>query len=173
MKEMIRCGCILMVICAVAAGLLAGANALTKNRILAQAYAEENASLQQVLPEAASFEAVMVDGQLRYYKALDKNGALVGVAFKAVRKGYSSQIETMAGMLLDGTITAIKVVSQNETPGLGTRVTESSFVAQFEKRKLRDMQGVQAITGATISSRAVIASVREKAEEIILQLKNE
>jgi electron transport complex protein RnfG len=171
MKEMVRYGFILGLICIVAAGLLAGVNSLTKTRIIAQAQAEEEASLKEVLPQAIRFEAVKSGEEIVYYKAYDKEGKLIGVAFKASGKGYSSTIETMAGMLKDGTITTIKILSQNETPGLGANVAESSFSSQFKNKK--DLDEVQAITGATISSKAVIDSVKKRAEEIKKAIQDE
>jgi len=173
MKEMMRYGFILAIICTVASGLLAGVNALTKSRIAAQAQAEEDASLEEVLPEAVRFEAEKSGDEIIYYKAQDKEGKLIGVAFKALGKGYSSDIETMVGMLKDGTITAIKILNQNETPGLGARVTENSFTGQFNNKNMQNLSQVQAITGATISSKAVIDSVKKKAEEIKAVINNE
>ncbi|MFA4842256.1 MAG: RnfABCDGE type electron transport complex subunit G [Candidatus Omnitrophota bacterium] len=172
MKEMIRYGLILSLICLVAAGLLAGVNSVTRNRIIAQAQAEENAGLKEALPQAASFEAVeSSDNEVIYYRALDNRGKVIGVTFKAQGKGYSGTVETLAGMLEDGTITAIKVIAQNETPGVGSKIAEPKFTEQFKDKT--SLEGVQAITGATISSRAVIDSVKKKAEEIKGMLKNE
>jgi len=164
MKEIVRYGFILAVICTVASSLLAGVNSLTKSRIIAQAKTEEEVSLKEVIPTAVHFEPVKSDNEIVYYKAHDKKGKLIGVAFKATGKGYSSTIETIVGMLDDGTITAIKILSQNETPGLGARITETEFTGQFKNAK--DLADVQAITGATISSKAVIDAVKNKAEEI-------
>ena len=171
MKDMVRFGFILGIICIVAAGLLSGVNSITKPRILAQAQAEENAGLKEVLPEADKFEGVKEKEEVIYYKGYDKNGKFVGVAFKAVGKGYSSVIETLVGMLKDGKINAIKILSQNETPGLGSRIAEPGFTSQF--KGIDDLSGVHAITGATISSRAVIASVDKKALEVRGLIKNE
>ena len=171
MKDIIRFGFILGTICIIAAGLLAGVNSLTKPRILAQAFSEENSGLKEVLPEADKFEVVKEKEEIVYYKGYDKGGKFVGVAFKATGKGYSSVIETLVGMLKDGKIMAIKILSQNETPGLGSRITDSSFIDQF--RGVDDLSTVQAITGATISSRGVIASVEKKALEIRGLIKNE
>lgn len=170
MKEMIRYGLVLSIICIVAAGLLAGVNSLTKGRILEQARAEEEASLKEVIPEGVSFEAIKSDSDTLYYKAYDQSKKFIGIAFKASGKGYSSTIETMVGMLKDGTITAIKVLSQNETPGLGARVSGSDFTGQFKDKK--DLSEVVAITGATISSKAVIDAVQKKAEELKELIKN-
>ncbi len=171
MKEMIRYGFVLAIICIVAAGLLSGVNSLTKRKIIAQAQGEEESSLKEVVPEAVIFKPVKSGDEIIYYKAQDKEGKLIGVAFKSAGKGYSSTIETMVGMLKDGTITTIKILSQNETPGLGIRITEPSFTARFKNKK--DLSEVQAITGATISSKAVIDSVNKKAQEVRELIKNE
>lgn len=166
MKETIRYGFILGLICLIASSLLAGVNFFTSAKIIAQSLEEEEASLKEVMPECTHFEPVKAAENILYYKAFDKNKTLTGVAFKAYGKGYSSSIETMVGMRKDGTIISIKILSQNETPGLGSQVTGPAFRAQFRDKNIPDLDKVQAITGATISSRAVIDSVRAKAQEI-------
>jgi len=173
MKEMVRYGLILSLICALASASLAVVNSITKPRIIAQAEAEEKASLKEVLPEATHFEPVKSGNDIIYYKAYTKNGKFIDVAFKTSGKGYSSIIETMVGLTLDGNITAIKILSQNETPGLGTPVTDSSFTGQFANKNMQDLNEVQAITGASISSKAIIDSVSKKAQEIKELIKNE
>lgn len=189
MKDIMRYGIILAVICVVASGLLAAVNSLTRARITAQQQAEEKAALMEVLPEAVNFEPVKTGSQTLYYKAYGKDGGFIGVAFKASAKGYSSHIETMIGMLSDGRLYAIKVLNQNETPGLGSKIIEIEedttiwdvargkrkgpaeikrpwFQERFRNKKIGELKDVQAITGATISSKAVIDSVDKKAREI-------
>ena len=166
MKEMLRYGFILGLICLVASGLLAGVNSLTKARILAQAKTEEESAFLKVLPNAINFEPVKSGNDILYYQALDKDAKLIGVAFKVSAKGYSSTIETLVGMTKEGIITAIEILSQNETPGLGSRVAEPSFTGQFANKDMQSLDQVAAITGATISSTAVIDSVKKKAGEI-------
>lgn len=173
MKEMMRYGLILSLIGAVASASLALVNSLTKPKIIAQARLEEEASLKEVLPQAENFKPVKIEEEILYYKAYDKAGKFAGVAFKASGKGYSSTIETIVGMIPEGEITAIKILSQNETPGLGAGVTESSFTGQFAGKNSSSLDEVQAITGATISSRAVIEAVQKKAEEIKALIKDE
>ncbi len=173
MKEMMRYGFILALICVVASASLAVVNYLTKSRIIALAKAEEEASLKEVLPLSEHFEPVKSGNDIIYYKAYNKDGKFIGVAFKAQGKGYSSTIETMTGMTKEGTITAIKILSQNETPGLGARVAESTFTGQFANKNIQGLNEVQAITGATVSSNAVIDSVKKKAEEIRALIKDE
>jgi electron transport complex protein RnfG len=171
MKEMLQYGLTLMIICAVATGLLAGVNSFTKLKIIAQAQAEQDAGLKEVMPEATNFEAMETNGEVVYYKVY-KNDVLLGAAFKATAKGYSSEIQTMVGMTKDGQITAIKVLSQNETPGLGSRITEPSFTGQFANKSVEGLNEISAITGATISSTAVMNSVKARAEEIFNLIKN-
>jgi Na+-translocating ferredoxin:NAD+ oxidoreductase subunit G len=175
MKEMARYGFILALICVVAAGLLAIVNKLTGPKIIAAAQAEEQAALKEVMPLAVKFNAVKSDAdkEVLYYKAFDNQKKLVGFVFKASGKGYSSVIETLAGIFPDGRISAIKIISLNETPGLGMRVTEDKFTNQFNRQDSLDLSGVQAITGATISSRAVMNSVMKKAQEIKALIKND
>lgn len=175
MKEMMRYGFILALICVVAAGLLAAVNSLTHPKIIAQTQAEEQAALKEVMPLASKFAEVKSDKDkdALYYKAFNNQDKLVGFIFKASSKGYSSQIQTLAGVFLDQKISAVKVISQNETPGLGAKITEDKFSEQFKNRSSLDLSGVEAITGATISSHAVISSVEKKARQIRELIKNE
>jgi electron transport complex protein RnfG len=146
---------------------------LTKQKIAAQAQQEEDTSLKEVVPGAANFEPVISGDEVAYYKAYDTAGKLAGIAFKAGAQGYSSVIETMAGMKKDGTIIAIKVLSQNETPGLGSQISQLAFTNRFSDISIQSVNDIQAITGATISSRAVIDSVAKRGRELWEQIKNE
>lgn len=173
MKEIIRYGFILGLICFIAGGLLVGVNYLTQGKIIAQAQEEERASLKEVLPAAVRFDPVKKEGVIIYYKGYGQDNNFAGVAFKAGSKGYSSAIEAMVGLDNQGNITNIKILSQNETPGLGARIVEPLFTGQFARKDIGGLDKVQAITGATISSKAVVESVQKKAEEIWKLLKDE
>ena len=94
----------------------------------------------------------------------------VGAAFvsRSVH-GYAGPIDVVVGVLPNGTINAIDVLKCRETPSLGTRVAEPKFKDQFKGRsasdtvwaKVRKDGGeIQAVTGATISSRAVTEAVK-------------
>jgi len=160
---------ILAAICFVASALLAAVHGVTHPEILSQQARQEDSALREVLPQAKSFEAVKEGEKIIYYKALGPNKRVLGYVFKASKKGYSSEIVTMVGMDKDGLISRIKILSQNETPGLGTRIIEALwFREQFSGKKANDLSnGVQVITGATITSRAVIDSIQEKAKDIM------
>ncbi|MDD4182931.1 MAG: RnfABCDGE type electron transport complex subunit G [Candidatus Omnitrophica bacterium] len=166
MKEVLKYGLILSAICLIASGLLAGVYSFTKPQIDKQAQNEIDKALTQVVPQANRFEPVQSTDEILYYRGYDKNNKLAGFIFKARAKGYSSTIETLVGLSLQKKIIAIKVIAQNETPGLGSRVTEKTFIQQFTNKNANELSNVSAISGATISSSAVIASVKEKLEKI-------
>jgi electron transport complex protein RnfG len=97
------------------------------------------------------------------------DGKLVGYAVNTyTKKGFSGNISLMAGFKPDGTIVNITVLEQKETPGLGTKMTESQFKDQFNNKNpslfnlkvKKDGGPVDAITAATISSRAFCDAVQ-------------
>ena len=94
---------------------------------------------------------------------------ITSIAVKSYsNNGFSGRIELIVGFLLDGTITGYTVIEQKETPGLGTKVTESKFSNQFKGMNPRshgfkvkqDGGEIDAVTSATISSRAVIDAIK-------------
>jgi electron transport complex protein RnfG len=105
------------------------------------------------------------------------DGAEVGYAFLAVGKGYGGEISILVGLKDETTLKGITIISQTETPGLGSRIAESSFTDQFaglsidEVALKQDGGEVDAITGSTISSKAVINAVRTTAMEKVKLLK--
>jgi len=104
------------------------------------------------------------------------DGAEIGFAFLAIGKGYGGNIDILVGLEDETTIKGVTIISHLETPGLGARVTESSFRDQFAGLNIDDvaLKGddgqIDAITGATISSRAVIDAVRATAMEKVKSL---
>lgn len=106
-----------------------------------------------------------------------KDGELVGLAVKTFsKKGFSGQIGLMAGFKPDGTIINVTVLEQKETPGLGTKMAEPAFKDQFMGKNPADFKlkvkkdggKVDAITAATISSRAFCDAI-QKAHNTIMK----
>ncbi|MBC8436502.1 MAG: RnfABCDGE type electron transport complex subunit G [Candidatus Omnitrophica bacterium] len=173
MKEITRYGLTLAVICLLASTVLALVNGFTAPQIKLQKEKEEQAALKEVMPQAAAFKAKTQDGKVLYYKAYDHADKLAGFIVKCEGKGYSSAIESLAGLDLKLNITDVKILAQNETPGLGTRITGREFLAQFKGKSPAGLGGVDAITGSTISSRAVIDSIKKRTSELEGQLSQE
>lgn len=173
MKEMLKYGFILGLICLLASGILSVVNAVTEPKIKLQKEAAENLALKEVMPEGVSFKPRLEGEKVIYYTALDSAGKINGFIVKAEGKGYSSVVEAMAGLSPNLEITNVKILSQNETPGLGNRIMKVSFLAQFKGKGVDTFNQVQAITGATISSRAVINSLNNKISELKGRLQKE
>jgi electron transport complex protein RnfG len=120
-------------------------------------------------PNSDMFKLPTGDGDsLEIYPA--KNGdSVIGYAVNTYsNKGFAGRISLMAGFKPDGTIINIRVLEQKETPGLGTKMTEPRFKDQFNGKnpsqftlKVKKDEGqVDAITAATISSRAFCDAIQ-------------
>ena len=106
---------------------------------------------------------------LTYNLAYDAQGNLLGAAVKTFSNaGFSGRIELMVGLLADGTINKVSVLQQSETPGLGANMVNPKFKDQFDGKNpasfklsvTKDGGDVDAITAATISSRAFSEAVQ-------------
>jgi Na+-translocating ferredoxin:NAD+ oxidoreductase subunit G len=98
-----------------------------------------------------------------------KDGEIIGYAVNTyTKKGFSGSINLMAGFKPDGTIINITVLDHKETPGLGAKMTEPAFKDQFNNKNptgfsmkvKKDGGPVDAITAATISSRAFCDAIQ-------------
>ncbi|MFA4991277.1 MAG: RnfABCDGE type electron transport complex subunit G [Candidatus Omnitrophota bacterium] len=175
MNNIIKFATILFLVNLAAATVLAGVYNATKARIDQQQRLIQEGALREVMPGqmADRLEEVKKEGDIECWKAFKGNDYQpVGYVFIAKKYGYSSDIEIMVGVRSDGTITGVKVLSQNETPGLGAKIsTQPSFTEQFKGRDVRAIEisksGIQGITAATISSRAVVEAIRSRGMEIL------
>ena len=163
----LRLALTLFLITAVVAGLLAGVNAITKP-IIDQRNAEKiQQAIEAVLPgggEAVDFPAVDVGAPIsKVYKGEN------GYAIEVLPSGFDNTITMMVGVDFDGNVRGISIVSHTETAGLGAVAAAKTsageaFRSQFEGRNgqvavSKDGGELDAITGATITSRAVCAGV--------------
>jgi len=123
-------------------------------------------ALKEVLPGASSFYSPewFVDAFSAYpdvesvYIGKSETGS-VGFAIIYLAPGYNDNIKLLVGITADK-ISDVKILSHQETPGLGSRITETRFISQFSGKQLSSKkQDFDTITGATISSTAVVAGV--------------
>lgn len=200
MNNISRFVLVLFLVNFVAASLLAGVYYVTKPKIEARERLLREEALKQVMPESVGerLEPIRENDEVKYWKVFRGSSNRVrGYVFIAKKYGYSSVIETMVGIEKDGTITGVRTLNQNETPGLGAKIAEvisdktilkaikeifskekapekeilPYFTEQFKGMNVRDIElskhGIQAITGATISSKAVVDSIKEKGIKIL------
>ena len=162
----------LMVITIVSGGVLGFIYGLTKPAI---DKVEENKNIKAINEVLKTDVAIartetQVIGDLTYNLAYDADNQFIGAAIKTYSKnGFGGRIDLMVGMLANGNINKVSVLSQAETPGLGANMVNDKFKGQFDGKNpatfnlkvKKDGGDVDAITAATISSRAVTEAVKK------------
>ncbi len=176
MKDMLHMGLFLFVIAAVAGVLLAYTESVTAPLILENRQKAEELARREVLPTADKFnESRFADAAASqtysYSTGLTSAGEVAGVVIKVAPKGYAGPIEMVVGIDKTGKINGYKILSQKETPGLGTKLSEAVFAEPFKKLIAekttpiflvkKDGGDVDGITAATISSRAFCKGISE------------
>ena len=174
---------------ALIAGLaLTGVYALTKNPIEKGQQEKKDKALQAVLPEyqGTVVDTVIVDAdneEIPVHLAIGENGELCGAGIETyTKKAFSGRFDLMVGFDAEGTIVNTEVLKANETPGLGDNINKnkSDFALQFNHQNPADFQlvvkkdggDVDAITAATISSRAYCDAV-QRAYDIFMKIKED
>ncbi len=165
----------LVFVSVVAALALGSAYVLTKKPIALAQKRKQEAAIKAVLPafdKVKGIEMPDADGaDSLLFNLATKAGKLVGIAVKTYTdKGFGGRIEAMIGFLPDGTIYSTSILELKETPGLGTKLqkSKSDFPDQFKGKNpktfrlkvKKDGGDVDAITAATISSRAFCDAVQ-------------
>lgn len=179
MKDMLKMGLFLFVVAAVAGVLLAITEEITAPKIAQNKKALLEQARKEVLPAASSFsqnefKAESSGSSLTYSAGFDQSGKMAGVVVNVYPKGYAGAIEMVVGLNPEGRIAGVKILSQKETPGLGTKLADPVFMEPFKKLLAekdtpvfmvkQDGGDVDAITAATISSRAFCAGIRNSLE---------
>ncbi len=163
----------LLIICLIATTLLAVTNSITAEKIALNAVETENASRVLVLPDGASFsEVTVMDNGITYCTGYDKIGNEIGYVFTGGSKGYGGTVSVMVGMDNEGKIVGLEILSHSETPGLGANATKADFKDRFAGKSgeltvdkvSNSGQNIQAITAATITSKAVVSAVNSITE---------
>jgi electron transport complex protein RnfG len=177
MKKLLNMIIALTVIGLISGGVLAYVYQLTLPKIEQKRTEETNAAIYKVLPETKSYEKV-ANADLTYYKCFDNRKRMIGTAILCKGNGYQGAIKMMVGVNADfSRFTGMIVLEQVETPGLGAKISEAKFQNQFKnlatKQPIEYVKGaeptkeneIQAITGATISSAAVVNIINKTVEQ--------
>jgi len=172
----------LTLICAVAGILISGVWAETEPVKLRKEAAEREAALKELMPGMDAIKPVKtfeLDGKTKNIYRAVKDGKTEGYIVESMGRGYSSYIKMLVAVDEDNTVTGLDILDQKETPGLGNQVEEDWFKKRFVGKTLDTLvivkhetdTEVQAISGATISSRGVNKGVRAAVEEIVKERK--
>lgn len=187
MKEIVKLGIILLIICFVSTALLALAKEITEPKILEQRTLAAEQSRKEVLPAAETFEA-LDPAKLKELQAADatiaevfvgkKGSEVIGYFVKATPSGYAGAVEILTGIDNEGKIVNVKMGKNSETPGLGTVIGEPKFISQYIGKgaagplELIKTPGanetqVTAVTGATITSRCMTNGVNSAIAAVV------
>ena len=158
----------LFLICVIVTAALALTNNVTADKIAENELESKNQSMMNVCPGAVDFEEIIPD---ILYQGKDESGTPLGYAISTATQGYGGQVKVMTG-IQDGEIIGVDVFyNDDETPGLGKNTSNESFRGQYKglttdspisvSKDSSDGQTVDAVTSATISSRAVTKAVNE------------
>jgi len=164
-------------------GFLTTVGHLTKEKIALNKQREIERAITQVVPGAYSNQSLYEEKKLTIYGGMDEKGILLGYAIQAFGVGFQDEISFMLGTNTDLTrINSLSILEQKETPGLGAKITDKeSFLKYWENKdctqplSLRKpavsspeelaQAEINTITGATISSEAVLNTVNSSLEK--------
>lgn len=175
----------LFVTCVIVAGLLGGVNAITEDRIAAITKEKTEAAMQKVVadPEGSTFsDALELTGEmtaaaescgatLTEAYTVEAGGAPAGCALKIEASGSQGIITMMVGVDAEGAVTGVSIVTNAETAGIGSKVMSNELLPsgvgvldQFQGKSAESGalvvgSGVDAISGATVSTKGVTTGV--------------
>ena len=165
MKKILHLTVFLALIAALAGGALAFANNMTAPVIAANELAAEKETLKEIYPDVSddAFVKVKDNASKTIEKIFEVEGK--GYIFKMKVTGYKDGTSYLVALNKDGSVYDYVAISNGDTQGLGSKVTEKPF---RESLKAKDAAGEEilddTITGATVSSKPVIEGIREAAK---------
>jgi len=178
---------VLTVITALSGAILSTWDGVTKPKIAYHQLQALKAAISDVLPPYDNYEEKDINGNKIYIGKIGSDTQPIGIAFKVEGSGFQGNISIMVGVDPSFTlITGIKVLEQIETPGLGTKIVEDPsnkanpfwFPEQFVEVALspqidvvknsipQNPNEVQAISGATITSKAVVRIINDNIQQV-------
>lgn len=170
-KDILRLAAILLVICGIAAACVGTAHDQTAPLIEARKADAVREGYKQVLPDAGQLTDEPAAGKhIVAVKRSETAGQTNGYIYTVNPDGYSGKVVIMLGIEYPSArISGVKILQQNETPGLGAKCTEPAFIDQFLGKELShnltvsknasQPQEIQAITASTITSKAVVKGI--------------
>ncbi len=154
----------LTVICVVIALLLSFVNAMTADRIADNALKEKENAIKAIFPSSKTFESadtsLYADTVKEAGTVKDESGETVGYYAEVSPVGFKGEISLIVGCNINGRILRISCLATSETPSVGTKATDTEYLVNFANKDKTDVDTVDTISGATISSRAVKSGIK-------------
>jgi len=169
MKETLKLVAVLTIICAVSSALLAAVYTITMGPIMVALQVKTSEAAKAVMPPDSPQITKQLIDKTTFFVARAADGKVAAVAVEGISKnGYGGYISLMVGLSADQKVVSYKVITANETPGLGTKISSEKFTAPLfgkpftsDWKVKKDGGEFDAITSATISSRAALECIQD------------
>lgn len=147
----------LLLICAVIAGIVSFVYDLTLKKYEQNIQETKNKAIGQIFGEEGLDCKEVATGVY----TVKKNDELIGYCVEAAGKGFGGDIQLMVGYTADQKIKAVEIIGHSETPGVGDKVKNPDYLANYtgQSGELTLGADVDKIAGASVSSRGVMAGV--------------
>ncbi len=169
MRDVLRLSFTLAVVAIVSAVLLTGVHNTTEPVIREREQRDFLEALERFFPDIDEYETEET-GDHRYDLIFDETGDKLGVMATAKTQGYDGTITYNLAVDSSAEIIGIVIVSHSETPGIGDVITTDNFQEQFIGKSFEDPisdgEDVDVVSGATLSTGAMIGSIRRTVTEI-------
>jgi Na+-translocating ferredoxin:NAD+ oxidoreductase subunit G len=181
LRDLVKPSIVLLLICFVVTAALAATYLGTRDTIDERGRLDAESARKEVLAAAESFKpvedlAALINGKPELEKVKEayialSGDAVVGYVFSTTTKGYGGNIKITVGVDTKGSVSGVKIGDNTETPGLGTKAAEKPFISQFDnllpqeplkvvKNSKTKPEEINAVSGATITSKAVVGAVQ-------------
>ena len=161
----------LLVIAVIVAGCLGAVDAITADKIAEINAQKTQAAMSEIIPGGSftSIEFADTTGLIKEVYTAEVDGQPAGLCMKVTPGGFGGTIEIIVGVSPENQVLGLKIVKTSETSGLGTRADEPEWRAQFvgktgpltvQKNVATGENDIVAISGATVTSKAVTAGVQ-------------
>ena len=163
----------LMLACFVSGLVIATTYFFTAPLALEKAAITKTQVMKTLVTEADTFTPI--DGKTEWFTA-SKNGQTIALVVPGESKGYGGKITMLVAVSPEGKVIKFEILKANETPGLGDGANKEPFKKQFTDKTSENLivtkdpsntKDIQAMTGATISSRAVTLGVKGAVDEVV------
>ena len=157
-KGILRIGMPLFVICAAVALIVSFVHTITADVIAEAAAQQKREAIVRIFGEAEITEGEPLSGTDAFFSVEDR-----GWCVNLTAGGFGGDIALMVGVNADGTVRGVEILSHSETPGFGAKADDPDYLGQYSGKSGKFALGrdVDAISGATISSRAILGGVNQ------------
>ena len=169
-KKSLKDVLVLFLICSVFGVALAGVYSFVGPIIEAREASKATGAYGEVIPNSNGFTELNVADYPEIspiIKGIQRENSGLGYAFSIETNAYGTGFKIVVGVSADGVVTGVKVINHSETDGIGTKVIDQ-YPDIVTGKDINTIDGVDAIGGATITSKAYKSAVKEALKAVVL-----